>query len=75
MMRPHKKLWGSTSASAIKPGMPGNILQSQMSGQQLVEQSNVVLSTLWESHVTQSQVEKAWNLLQKRLPKAYQTRN
>lgn len=31
-------------------------LQSQMSGQQLVEQSNVVLSTLWESHVTQSQV-------------------
>lgn len=50
-------------------------LQSQMSGQQLVEQSNVVLSTLWESHVTQSQVEKAWNLLQKRLPKAYQTRN
>ncbi|XP_052051703.1 bifunctional coenzyme A synthase isoform X2 [Apodemus sylvaticus] len=50
-------------------------LQSQMSGQQLVEQSHVVLSTLWEPHVTQRQVEKAWNLLQKRLPKAHQTRN
>lgn len=44
-------------------------LQSQMSGQQLVDQSHVVLSTLWEPHVTQLQVEKAWNLLQKRIPK------
>ncbi|KAM8819037.1 bifunctional coenzyme A synthase [Rhynchonycteris naso] len=42
-------------------------LQSQMSGQQLVDQSHVVLSTLWEPHVTQSQVEKAWTLLQKRI--------
>nr|KAF6415369.1 hypothetical protein HJG59_003121 [Molossus molossus] len=42
-------------------------LQSQMSGQQLVDQSHVVLSTLWEPHVTQSQVEKAWALLQKRV--------
>ncbi|XP_051014611.1 bifunctional coenzyme A synthase isoform X3 [Acomys russatus] len=50
-------------------------LQSQMSGQQLVEQSHVVLSTLWEPRVTQRQVEKAWNLLQKRLPKAQQTKN
>lgn len=31
-------------------------LQSQMSGQQLVDQSHVVLSTLWEPHVTQHQV-------------------
>lgn len=31
-------------------------LQSQMSGQQLVDQSHVVLSTLWEPHVTQRQV-------------------
>lgn len=31
-------------------------LQSQMSGQQLVERSHVVLSTLWEPHVTQRQV-------------------
>lgn len=31
-------------------------LQSQMSGQQLVDQSHVVLSTLWEPHVTQLQV-------------------
>lgn len=44
-------------------------LQSQMSGQQLVDQSHVVLSTLWEPHVTQLQVEKAWDLLQKRIPK------
>ncbi|XP_017499208.1 bifunctional coenzyme A synthase isoform X2 [Manis javanica] len=45
-------------------------LQSQMSGQQLVDQSHVVLSTLWEPHVTQRQVEKAWALLQKRIPEA-----
>uniref|UniRef100_G3SLH9 Bifunctional coenzyme A synthase n=2 Tax=Loxodonta africana TaxID=9785 RepID=G3SLH9_LOXAF len=44
-------------------------LQSQMSGQQLVDQSHVVLSTLWEPQVTQRLVEKAWNLLQKRIPK------
>uniref|UniRef100_A0A8C2P558 Bifunctional coenzyme A synthase n=1 Tax=Capra hircus TaxID=9925 RepID=A0A8C2P558_CAPHI len=42
-------------------------LQSQMSGQQLVDQSHVVLSTMWEPHVTQRQVEKAWALLQKRI--------
>ncbi|KAM4822965.1 bifunctional coenzyme A synthase isoform X1 [Urocitellus parryii] len=47
-------------------------LQSQMSGQQLVDQSHVVLSTLWEPHVTQLQVEKAWNLLQKRIAKTPQ---
>ncbi|XP_020020721.2 bifunctional coenzyme A synthase isoform X1 [Castor canadensis] len=47
-------------------------LQSQMSGQQLVDQSHVVLSTLWEPHITQGQVEKAWNLLQKRIPKTHQ---
>ncbi|XP_037664158.1 bifunctional coenzyme A synthase isoform X2 [Choloepus didactylus] len=44
-------------------------LQSQMSGQQLVDQSHVVLSTLWEPYVTQCQVEKAWALLQERIPK------
>lgn len=44
-------------------------LQSQMSGQQLVEQSHVVLSTLWEPQVTQKQVEKAWGLLQERIAK------
>ncbi|XP_045693440.1 bifunctional coenzyme A synthase [Phyllostomus hastatus] len=42
-------------------------LQSQMSGQQLVDQSHVVLSTLWEPHITQHQVEEAWALLQKRI--------
>nr|XP_048306616.1 bifunctional coenzyme A synthase isoform X1 [Myodes glareolus] len=50
-------------------------LQSQMSGQQLVEQSHVVLSTLWDPRVTQQQVEKAWTLLQKRLLKTHQTKN
>uniref|UniRef100_A0A8D2AZN3 Bifunctional coenzyme A synthase n=1 Tax=Sciurus vulgaris TaxID=55149 RepID=A0A8D2AZN3_SCIVU len=50
-------------------------LQSQMSGQQLVDQSHVVLSTLWEPHVTQLQVEKAWNLLQKRIPKIHHARD
>ncbi|XP_016048885.1 bifunctional coenzyme A synthase isoform X2 [Erinaceus europaeus] len=44
-------------------------LQSQMNGQQLVDQSHVVLSTLWEPRVTQCQVEKAWALLQKRISK------
>ncbi|XP_011379504.1 bifunctional coenzyme A synthase isoform X4 [Pteropus vampyrus] len=44
-------------------------LQSQMNGQQLVDQSHVVLSTLWEPHITQRQVEKAWALLQKRIHK------
>lgn len=47
-------------------------LQSQMSGQQLVGQSHVVLSTLWEPRITQRQVEKAWALLQKRIPKTHQ---
>lgn len=46
-------------------------LQSQMSGQQLVQLSHVVLSTLWEPDVTQRQVEKAWNLLQQRLTKTH----
>ncbi|KAF4012624.1 hypothetical protein G4228_004052 [Cervus hanglu yarkandensis] len=36
-------------------------LQSQMSGQQLVAQSHVVLSTMWEPHITQRQVEYAYS--------------
>ncbi|EPY88170.1 bifunctional coenzyme A synthase [Camelus ferus] len=36
-------------------------LQSQMSGQELVDQSHVVLSTLWEPQVTQRQVEYAYS--------------
>lgn len=35
-------------------------LQSQMSGQRMVEQSHVVLSTLWEPQVTQQQVGSRW---------------
>ncbi|XP_041672475.1 bifunctional coenzyme A synthase [Cheilinus undulatus] len=42
-------------------------LQSQWSNAKRVEHANVVLSTLWESDVTQKQVLKAWNLLQKRI--------
>ncbi|KAM9254963.1 bifunctional coenzyme A synthase [Cariama cristata] len=42
-------------------------LQSQMTNSQRVEQSQVVLCTLWEQDVTRKQVEKAWDLLQQRL--------
>ncbi|XP_009894127.1 PREDICTED: bifunctional coenzyme A synthase-like [Charadrius vociferus] len=41
--------------------------QSQMTNSQRVEQSQVVLCTLWEPEVTRKQVEKAWDLLQQRL--------
>ncbi|XP_068274766.1 bifunctional coenzyme A synthase [Nyctibius grandis] len=42
-------------------------LRSQMTNSQRVEQSQVVLCTLWEPDVTWQQVEKAWDLLQQRL--------
>uniref|UniRef100_H2U7F3 Bifunctional coenzyme A synthase n=1 Tax=Takifugu rubripes TaxID=31033 RepID=H2U7F3_TAKRU len=42
-------------------------LQSQWSNAKQVERANVVLSTLWEPQVTQKQVLKAWNLLQKEI--------
>ncbi|XP_014814554.1 PREDICTED: bifunctional coenzyme A synthase [Calidris pugnax] len=42
-------------------------LRSQMSNSQRVEQSQVVLCTLWEPDITRAQVEKAWDLLQQRL--------
>lgn len=42
-------------------------LQSQWSNSKQIEHANVVLSTLWEPEVTQKQVLKAWNLLQKRI--------
>ncbi|XP_074018787.1 bifunctional coenzyme A synthase [Numenius arquata] len=42
-------------------------LRSQMTNSQRVEQSQVVLCTLWEPDITRAQVEKAWNLLQRRL--------
>ncbi|KAK2820465.1 hypothetical protein Q5P01_023424 [Channa striata] len=42
-------------------------LQSQWSNTKQIEHANVVLSTLWEPEVTQKQVLKAWNLLQKRI--------
>ncbi|XP_053309433.1 bifunctional coenzyme A synthase [Spea bombifrons] len=42
-------------------------LANQMTNCERVQMSNVVLCTLWEPEVTQKQVQKAWNLLQKRL--------
>uniref|UniRef100_A0A8B9C4X8 Bifunctional coenzyme A synthase n=1 Tax=Anser brachyrhynchus TaxID=132585 RepID=A0A8B9C4X8_9AVES len=45
-------------------------LRSQMSNSQRVEQSQVVLCTLWEPDVTRKQVEKAWDLLQQRMSHA-----
>ncbi|KAM9426114.1 bifunctional coenzyme A synthase isoform 1-T3 [Pholidichthys leucotaenia] len=42
-------------------------LRSQWSSGKQVEHANVVLSTMWELEVTQKQVLKAWNLLQKRI--------
>ncbi|XP_074748410.1 bifunctional coenzyme A synthase [Strix uralensis] len=42
-------------------------LRSQMTNSQRVQQSQVVLCTLWEPDVTRRQVEKAWDLLQQRL--------
>ncbi|XP_075299802.1 LOW QUALITY PROTEIN: bifunctional coenzyme A synthase [Opisthocomus hoazin] len=42
-------------------------LRSQMSNGRRVQQSQVVLCTLWEPDVTRKQVEKAWDLLQQRL--------
>ncbi|KAG9350139.1 hypothetical protein JZ751_026492 [Albula glossodonta] len=44
-------------------------LQSQWPNAQQVEHANVVLCTLWEPDVTQRQVQKAWDLLQKRIQK------
>ncbi|KAM8947543.1 bifunctional coenzyme A synthase [Pelodytes ibericus] len=44
-----------------------NRLASQMSNSERVKVSNVVLCTLWEPEVTQKQVEKAWDHLQKRI--------
>ncbi|XP_057270115.1 bifunctional coenzyme A synthase [Pezoporus wallicus] len=45
-------------------------LRSQMSNGQRVERAHVVLCTLWEPDITRKQVEKAWELLQQRLPQA-----
>ncbi|XP_062363802.1 bifunctional coenzyme A synthase [Cinclus cinclus] len=42
-------------------------LHSQMTNRQRVEQSQVVLCTLWEPDITRQQVQKAWDLLQQRL--------
>ncbi|KAJ0044082.1 hypothetical protein NL108_010182 [Boleophthalmus pectinirostris] len=42
-------------------------LHSQWSNSKQVQYANVALTTLWEPEVTQKQVLKAWNLLQKRI--------
>ncbi|XP_022109197.1 bifunctional coenzyme A synthase-like isoform X2 [Acanthaster planci] len=43
-------------------------IESQLSNQERVDRSNVVLCTFWEPEVTQKQVEKAWAGLLGRLP-------
>ncbi|KAJ7313637.1 hypothetical protein JRQ81_005202 [Phrynocephalus forsythii] len=42
-------------------------LQNQMSSSERVKRSHVVLTTMWEPEITRELVEKAWDLLQKRL--------
>uniref|UniRef100_UPI00358F2061 bifunctional coenzyme A synthase isoform X2 n=1 Tax=Myxine glutinosa TaxID=7769 RepID=UPI00358F2061 len=44
-----------------------NRLASQWTNSQRVQQANVVLCTEWDPEVTQQQVEKAWNLLRRRM--------
>lgn len=43
-------------------------IASQMGNKERVDQSHVILSTSWELEFTQCQVEKAWRLLQERIP-------
>lgn len=43
-------------------------LNSQPKNQEYVTHSNVVFCTLWQPTYTRKQVEKAWKLLQERLP-------
>ncbi|XP_038024776.1 bifunctional coenzyme A synthase [Anas platyrhynchos] len=54
----------------LSEGAARSRLRSQMSNSQRVEQSQVVLCTLWEPEITRKQVEKAWALLQQRLSHA-----
>uniref|UniRef100_A0A493STX3 Bifunctional coenzyme A synthase n=1 Tax=Anas platyrhynchos platyrhynchos TaxID=8840 RepID=A0A493STX3_ANAPP len=54
----------------LSEGAAHSRLRSQMSNSQRVEQSQVVLCTLWEPEITRKQVEKAWALLQQRLSHA-----
>lgn len=42
-------------------------IATQMTNQERVDRSHVVLSTLWEPEFTQTQVEKAWRLLNERI--------
>ncbi|XP_020641230.3 bifunctional coenzyme A synthase [Pogona vitticeps] len=42
-------------------------LQKQMPNSERVKRSHVVLSTMWEPEITRELIEKAWDLLQKRL--------
>ena len=42
-------------------------LAAQMTNEERVSRSNVVLCTLWDHEYTQQQVEKAWKHLQDRI--------
>lgn len=48
-------------------------IQSQMTNNQRVDKANVVLCTLWEYAYTQKQVERSWDLLNKRRNTATKT--
>lgn len=43
-------------------------LASQPTNRQAVDLANVVLCTLWPKEYTREQVDRAWQLLQERLP-------
>ncbi|KAK7919461.1 hypothetical protein WMY93_010745 [Mugilogobius chulae] len=68
-----KKVFGNQAVSRItqRDGVSREDalrrLHSQWSNYKQVQYANVALTTLWEPEVTQKQVLKAWNLLQKRI--------
>ncbi|XP_033639495.1 bifunctional coenzyme A synthase-like [Asterias rubens] len=47
-------------------------IESQLSNQERVDNSNLIFCTLWEPEITQKQVEKAWTSLMERLPEQQQ---
>ncbi|ESO00545.1 hypothetical protein HELRODRAFT_82715 [Helobdella robusta] len=53
----------------VSQGEARERIKSQISNQERISRSNVVLCTLWEYPYTQKQVEKAWRLLLERIPK------
>ncbi|XP_077315569.1 bifunctional coenzyme A synthase isoform X1 [Lithobates pipiens] len=56
-----------TNRDGVTEDSAKNRLSSQMSNNERVAASNVVLCTLWDPEITQIQVQKAWDLLQQRI--------